>query len=61
MSLVKGIKEFYDKAVYVWRASKKPSKKELNENLKIVLLGILILGVIGFIISIIFGFLQFSQ
>ncbi|MCX8202385.1 MAG: protein translocase SEC61 complex subunit gamma [Candidatus Micrarchaeota archaeon] len=61
MSIIKGLKEFYDKAVYVWRASEKPSQKEINTNLRIVLLGILVLGVIGFIISIIFGFLHFSQ
>lgn len=61
MSVVKGMKEFYEKAVYVWRASKKPSQKELNENLRIVLIGVAVLGAIGFIISVIFGFLQFSQ
>lgn len=61
MSIIKGFKEFYDKAVYVWRASKKPTNKELNENLKIVLIGMLALGLIGFIISVIFNFLQFSQ
>jgi protein translocase SEC61 complex gamma subunit len=58
MNIIKGLKEFYEKSLYVWRASKKPNKRELNENLRIVLIGILVLGVIGFLISIIFGFLQ---
>jgi|GEM_PF-5518349 protein translocase SEC61 complex gamma subunit len=56
--IIKGIKEFYDKSVYVWRASKKPTKQDLNENLKIVLMGMFILGLIGFLVAIIFGLLQ---
>jgi protein translocase SEC61 complex gamma subunit len=56
--IIKGIKEFYDKSVYVWRASKKPTKQDLNENLKIVLMGMFILGLIGFLVAIIFSLLQ---
>jgi protein translocase SEC61 complex gamma subunit len=56
--IIKGIKEFYDKSVYVWRASKKPTKQDLNENLKIVLIGMFILGLIGFLVAIIFSLLQ---
>jgi len=56
--IIKGIKEFYDKSVYVWRASKKPTKQDLNENLRIVLMGMFILGLIGFLVAIIFGLLQ---
>lgn len=56
--VIKGIKEFYDKSVYVWRASKKPTKQDMNENLRIVLIGMFILGLIGFLVAIIFGLLQ---
>jgi protein translocase SEC61 complex gamma subunit len=56
--VIKGIKEFYDKSVYVWRASKKPTKQDMNENLRIVLIGTFILGLIGFLVAIIFGLLQ---
>ena len=56
--VIKGIKEFYDKSVYVWRASKKPTKQDMNENLRIVLMGMFILGLIGFLVAIIFGLLQ---
>jgi len=56
--MIKGINEFYNKSVYVWRATKKPTKRDLKESLKIVLIGIFILGLIGFLVSIIFGLLH---
>ena len=54
---MKGLKEFYDKSVYVWRLSKKPDRSDLNEKVKVVLLGMFVLGFLGFLISIIFGLL----
>ena len=57
VKLIKKLKDFYDKSVYVWRLSKKPDREELNSNLKLVLIGMFILGFIGFLISIIFQLL----
>ena len=54
---MKGLKEFYDKSLYVWRLSKKPDKNDLNEKLKVVLLGMFVLGFLGFFISIVFTLL----
>ena len=56
-NVMKGSKEFYDKSLYVWRLSKKPDKDDLREKVKVVLLGMFVLGFIGFFISIIFNLL----
>jgi protein translocase SEC61 complex gamma subunit len=48
------IGNFFSQVVYVLRASKKPSEEEVIEYLKIVLFGILLLGIIGFFVSLIF-------
>ncbi len=56
-NIIKGSKEFYEKSLYVWRLSKKPDKYDLREKVKIVLLGMFVLGFIGFFISIIFNLL----
>jgi len=52
------LKDLYEKAKYVWRVSRRPSDKELFENFKVVMTGILVMGFIGFFMSIIFGFIQ---
>jgi len=52
---IKGkIDNFFSQVVYVLRASKKPDKSDLLEYLKVVLIGIFLLGIIGFSISLIF-------
>jgi protein translocase SEC61 complex gamma subunit len=52
---IKGkIDSFFNQVVYVLRASKKPSEGEVMEYLKVVLVGILLLGLVGFAISLIF-------
>ena len=48
---------FIDRARYVLRVSKKPNDEELVRNLKIILLGILLVGGIGLIISLTFWFI----
>jgi protein transport protein SEC61 subunit gamma-like protein len=52
-NLLKGIKSFFLKCKRVWFALKKPSKKEFSEVAKVSAIGILILGAIGFLISLI--------
>ena len=46
-------KSFVKKCKRVWHLLKKPSKKEFEQIAKISAIGILILGFIGFVISII--------
>ncbi|MBI2449903.1 protein translocase SEC61 complex subunit gamma [Candidatus Pacearchaeota archaeon] len=47
------IKPFIDKCVRVWKLLKKPSKNEFVTISKISALGILVIGLLGFVISII--------
>ena len=46
-----GLRSFALKCKRVWHALKKPSKKEFTTIAKVAGLGILILGLFGFIIS----------
>jgi len=46
-------KSFILKCKRVWLALKKPSKKEFEQVTKVSAIGILVLGVLGFLISII--------
>jgi protein transport protein SEC61 subunit gamma-like protein len=48
-------KSFFEKCKRVWMLLKKPSKEELIKVAKVSAIGILIIGFIGFIISIIMG------
>jgi len=54
---MESLKMFYYKCIRVWKTLKKPTKKEFEMTTKVSAIGILILGVIGFIISIIMGYL----
>ncbi len=51
-------KLFYKKCLRVWKTLKKPSKKEFGMTAKVSAIGIVILGVIGFIISIFMNFFE---
>jgi len=53
MKLLTSTKSFFVKCRRVWFALKKPSRKEFETIAKVSALGILILGVLGFLISII--------
>ena len=53
MTMLQRSKHFYKKCKRVWYVLKKPSKKEFQMVAKVSAIGIVILGVIGFIISII--------
>ncbi len=49
-------KSFALKCKRVWQVLKKPTKKELEVVLKVSAVGILILGLLGFLISIVIKF-----
>ena len=53
MEMINSTKSFLLKCKRVWHVLKKPSKKEFEQVAKISALGILALGVIGFVISIV--------
>jgi protein transport protein SEC61 subunit gamma and related proteins len=46
-------KSFYVKCARVWQVLKKPTREEFNATSKISAISILILGIVGFVISLI--------
>ena len=52
MKAMKDLHKFYKKCKRVWYVLKKPSKKEFQMIAKVSAIGIVILGIIGFIISV---------
>jgi len=53
MSITQNTKSFFVKCKRVWHSLRKPSRKEFQQTAKISAIGILVLGVIGFIVSLI--------
>ena len=51
------LKSFIGQSVRVWKLMKKPSKTEFTTIAKVSALGLGIIGLLGFIISIIMGFI----
>ena len=51
------IKSFTGQCVRVWKLLKKPSKTEFTTVAKVSALGLGLIGLLGFIISIIMGFI----
>ena len=45
-------KEFLGKCVRVWHVMKKPSKQEFQMTAKVSALGILVIGLLGFLVSV---------
>ena len=50
---MESIKSFFSKCKRVWHTLKKPSKEEFEKVAKVSAIGILILGLLGFIIALI--------
>jgi len=49
---MKKIKAFFKECVRVWKVTKKPSKYEFNSIIKITGLGLIIIGLIGFLVRV---------
>lgn len=56
MKILSSVKSFYEKCKRVWMVLKKPTKDELVKVAQISALGIVVVGTLGFIISIIMSF-----
>ena len=52
------LKSFVKQMIRVWHLMKKPSKKEWTTIAKVSAIGLGIIGLIGFIISMIMGFIK---
>ncbi len=52
------IKSFVAQCTRVWRLLKKPSKTEFTTDAKVSALGLGLIGLLGFIIALIMGFIK---
>lgn len=57
--IIENLKAFVTKSKRVWLVLKKPTRQEFEMVAKVSAIGILILGVIGFVVSIIMKLLFF--
>lgn len=48
------IREKIDQLMYVLRVARKPEREEIIENFKVVIAGIFVIGLLGFLMHIIF-------
>lgn len=53
MNLIDKLKKFIDNAKHVTSISYKPTREEFNKSAKLIIVGILLIGTIGFIMAII--------
>jgi len=53
MSILEKTKSFYQQCKRVWLVLKKPSKNEFEQIAKVSAIGILVIGLLGFLISLI--------
>ncbi len=53
---VKSLRSFYSNSLHILSVSYRPDVKTFTRTVKVVLLGTLLLGVLGFIISLIISF-----
>lgn len=53
MKLINSLKSFIERCKRVWMVLKKPTKEELMKVAQISAIGILVIGLLGFIISMI--------
>ncbi|MGC8699608.1 MAG: protein translocase SEC61 complex subunit gamma [Candidatus Micrarchaeia archaeon] len=56
-SIMQRLRQFYENSKHVFSISYKPSMSEFKRTLKIVLIGTLLIGTLGYIISLIIGLL----
>jgi protein transport protein SEC61 subunit gamma-like protein len=54
------LKSFTKQSMRVWRLLKKPSKKEFTTISKVSAIGLILVGLIGFIVALFMGFFGLS-
>ncbi|HUY69956.1 MAG TPA: protein translocase SEC61 complex subunit gamma [Candidatus Baltobacteraceae bacterium] len=57
MQIFQKIKSFIDNSRHVMSISYKPTRTEFNKSAKVIILGIILIGVIGFLLSIVISFI----
>ncbi|MFA5992186.1 MAG: protein translocase SEC61 complex subunit gamma [Candidatus Pacearchaeota archaeon] len=56
MSIITNLKEFSKKCIRVWHVLRKPSREEFVTVAKVSAIGILAIGLVGFLISLLMRF-----
>jgi protein transport protein SEC61 subunit gamma-like protein len=56
MKMIESLKAFAAKSKRVWMVMRKPTRKEFEMTSKVAAIGIVILGIIGFILSILISY-----
>lgn len=54
------LRSFFTNSKHILNISYKPSNEEFNRSARIIVLGIIIIGVLGYLISLIIGYLSGS-
>ncbi|MEK6826946.1 MAG: protein translocase SEC61 complex subunit gamma [Nanoarchaeota archaeon] len=57
MKLLTSLKSFFEKCKRVWMVLKKPTREDFLKIAKVSAVGILVIGILGFVISILMKFL----
>ena len=52
MGIIQNFKKFIENSKHVLSISYKPTKEEFNKSAKLIIIGILLIGTIGFVIAI---------
>lgn len=60
LNITQKLSIFITNSKHILNISYKPSNEEFNRSARIIILGIIIIGALGFVISIIIGFLSGS-
>lgn len=55
LNIVAMLKSFFSSSKRIINISYKPSRQEFDKTIKIIIIGILIIGLIGFVMSVIIG------
>jgi protein transport protein SEC61 subunit gamma and related proteins len=50
-------KSFFKKCTRVWRVLKKPNKEEFSMVAKVSAVGVLVIGLVGFLLGLLMGFI----
>jgi protein translocase SEC61 complex gamma subunit, archaeal and eukaryotic len=57
LNIISIFKSFFSSSKRIINISYKPSRHEFNKSIRIIIIGILIIGLLGFVMSIIIGLL----
>ena len=57
MSIIDNLKKFVDNCKHVLSISYKPSEAEFSKSAKLIIIGILLIGFVGFLVAVVVSFI----